>query len=129
GIENAKGGTAQVAAGNFFDELRDIDMRGTRSSAGRVEAVQAAVCFNDRGLSGERRMQLREEVCNRWLLFEQLRHGNLPRTKNETIRTQERELRLHQIAVHLWPSVAIELPGIANLGDAIEVEIGGEHLV
>src|SRR5579871_98933 len=38
-------------------------------------------------------------------------------------------LRLYQRFIHFRPPVAEELPGVADLGDEVEGEVGGEYLV
>jgi hypothetical protein len=50
-FENYAGGTAQILGGDFFNEGRDINVRGACDGAGRVKAEEAAGSF-DGGLAG-----------------------------------------------------------------------------
>ena len=86
-------------------------MRRTGRHAGRVEAVQAAVGFNDGRLRGERRVQVSEALRNFLALPHRLSSGP------------------HQVRVHIGPSVAEELPGLSHFGDLIQIEIGRQHLI
>ena len=60
GVQNGQRRAAQVAGGDLLDEARHVDVGGAGRRAGRVEAVEAAVGFGQRGLRIERRMQLRK---------------------------------------------------------------------
>src|SRR6516165_1852172 len=60
GVQDGKGRAAQIALRDFLDEARDVDMGGAGSGAGGVEAVEAAIGFDARGLGIERRMEVRE---------------------------------------------------------------------
>jgi hypothetical protein len=62
GIEDALRRPAQIARSDALDEARHIDVRGTGSGAGRVEAVQAAVGLDHGGLRSERRLELAEPL-------------------------------------------------------------------
>ena len=59
-VKNGESGAAQIAAGDFLDEARDVDVGGARGGAGRVETVEAAIRFRERGLGIERRMDFGE---------------------------------------------------------------------
>ncbi len=60
GVENAQRRTAQVAGGNALDEAGNIDVRRACSRAGCIEAVEAAIGFNRRGLGRKGRLDFPE---------------------------------------------------------------------
>jgi hypothetical protein len=62
GIENRQSRAAKIALRDFFDEARDVNVRRAGRDAGRVEAVETAIGFDERRLSIERRMNLGKEL-------------------------------------------------------------------
>ena len=52
GGEDGAGGAGRIPVGDFFDERRDVDAGGAGHDAGRVEAEEAAVGFDERFLRG-----------------------------------------------------------------------------
>src|SRR5258708_5207029 len=50
GVEDGLGAAAQIAAGDLFDEARNVDVRGAGCRARGVETEEAAVGFGERGL-------------------------------------------------------------------------------
>jgi len=59
-IEDHACRTAQVAGGDLLDERGHVDVRGAGDGAGRVVAVQALVCLEQRGVIGQRRRDVGE---------------------------------------------------------------------
>jgi hypothetical protein len=55
-IQNSERRAAQVSAGDFFDEARDVDVGGAGSSTGRIEAIEAAIRLGERGVRTKRRV-------------------------------------------------------------------------
>lgn len=45
------------------------------------------------------------------------------------LRQSKKTLRLHEGVVHVRAAIAVKLPGFANLGNQVQVEIGGEDFV
>ena len=63
GVEDAESRAAQVAGADALDEARYIDVRWAGAGAGRVEAVEATIRFNDGGLRLERRFDIAEALA------------------------------------------------------------------
>ena len=59
-IENGVGGAAQIAARDFLDEFRDVDMRRAGLGTGSVVAKEAARGLDYGGLRSEGGMQVGE---------------------------------------------------------------------
>ncbi len=112
----------QVLRGDFLDEARHIDVRGTGRRAGRIEAVEAAVGFDQRFLRSEGGMQIRKPAGDLRVVLESKRNrgahplglpnrwpprpiaGNVPTGHEEThsggwprINTDERGLKTKQL--------------------------------
>ena len=60
GVENGQCRTSRIALGDFFYEARNVNVGGASGSAGRIEAVKAAIGFSERGLVVERGVDFRE---------------------------------------------------------------------
>src|SRR5260370_3025968 len=62
-IEDAKRCAAQVARADALDKSGNVNVRWTRTSARRIEAVQSAIGFNHRSLRRARRLDSAEALA------------------------------------------------------------------
>src|SRR5271154_3129297 len=78
-FEDRQRRAAEIARGDLLDEARNVDVGRAGRSAWRVEAVEAAVGFDDRRLRGEWRMEVRETLGEFGIRMKCLVHPSSPR--------------------------------------------------
>src|SRR5262249_24119031 len=61
-LQDRQRGAAKIPLRDFLDEAGNVDVCGTRRTARRIEAVQAAVRFKKRFLRFEARMNFRKQL-------------------------------------------------------------------